>query len=356
MFPLLPPTLVFLSWALHADAGNVTFGNSCSLSDQRLEEGTYQFQTDCDSVTFCNSSSLCDLKGCRRDDFPFGYSVGQELPPKCPTGQFCPDEEDACQEVLPVGSPCQFNRDDECEGPPNWRDLADRSGYGLNVNGSVCLNNICMWANMTAGQQCIVQNTAYVGYGKNTEFVDIVSRGNCKIGLYCDSQSLACMQTKDIGVSCDADKECSTYNCLASGVCGPSANTPSHVATWVYIVVGVCIFGGMIGTLVGLYFFHRKNRDSEREKRHQYWREQNAFRQHIMQMQETARNSLLYYTTPGNNSPRSTMYSRDGAGSDDSHMPMLHAASKASGLRYHISDEDGSSESLVMQRKEPSQF
>ena len=33
---------------------------------------------------------------------------------------------------------------DECEGPPNFKDLADKTGYGLNVNGSVCLNNICM--------------------------------------------------------------------------------------------------------------------------------------------------------------------------------------------------------------------
>ena len=33
---------------------------------------------------------------------------------------------------------------DECEGPPNFKELADNTGFGLNVNGSVCLNNICM--------------------------------------------------------------------------------------------------------------------------------------------------------------------------------------------------------------------
>lgn len=33
---------------------------------------------------------------------------------------------------------------DECEGPPDWKDLADNSGLGINVNGSVCLNNLCM--------------------------------------------------------------------------------------------------------------------------------------------------------------------------------------------------------------------
>ena len=40
---------------------------------------------------------------------------------------------------------------------------------------------------------------------------------------------------------------------------------------------------------------------------------QNAFRQNIMQMQETARHSLMSYT-PGGGSPRgSTLYGRDGA-------------------------------------------
>ena len=31
---------------------------------------------------------------------------------------------------------------------------------------------------------------------------------------------------------------------------------------------------GMFGTLTGLYFFHRRTREQEREKRTQYWREQ----------------------------------------------------------------------------------
>lgn len=31
---------------------------------------------------------------------------------------------------------------------------------------------------------------------------------------------------------------------------------------------------GMFGTLTGLYFFHRRTREQEQEKRTQYWREQ----------------------------------------------------------------------------------
>ena len=86
------------------------------------------------------------------------------------------------------------------------------------------------------------------------------------MGLYCDSQQLVCVQTKAIGEQCDADKECSTYNCLANGTCGKTTDTPTQVKKWVYVVVAVCILGGMVGTLVALYFFHKKDRDAEREK------------------------------------------------------------------------------------------
>ena len=108
---LLPLTLLFSLWGPLAEAGSVDYGGSCQISNQKLEFGTYQFQSDCDSTTFCNSSSLCDHKGCRKDEYPFGYATGATLPPRCDTGYFCPDEGDQCLPVLAVGSPCQFDRD-----------------------------------------------------------------------------------------------------------------------------------------------------------------------------------------------------------------------------------------------------
>ncbi len=94
-----------------------------------------------------------------------------------------------------IGGRPLFCDQDECEGPPNFKELADTTGFGLNYNGSVCLNNICMcvflicwavsrgselhflrWANVTVGLPCVVQNTAYTAYGPDGEFVDIVSR------------------------------------------------------------------------------------------------------------------------------------------------------------------------------------
>ncbi|KAJ3713339.1 hypothetical protein EV361DRAFT_969934 [Lentinula raphanica] len=347
---LLPTTLFFLSWSSAVLAGSANFGDSCSVSNNRLQVGTYQFYTDCNSVTYCASNGTCAHRGCRKDDFPFGYPQGSDdLPPKCGKGQFCPDEMDACLDVLPVGSACQMNRDDQCQGPPNYKDLLDTTNRGLNVNGSLCLNNVCMWANVTENEDCVVQNTAYIGYtASGGEFIDIVSRGNCRVGLYCDAQSLKCLQEKDLGEACDADKECSTWNCLSSGVCGPDQALDRHVSPWVYVVVGISIVAGMFGTLIGLFFLHVKQRDAERERRLQYWREQNTFHQNLSQMREAARTSIT-----GMNSAHSTFYG--GNNSDDSHAPMLRNTSgpsrAPSGLRNYVGDGEDYEESVVMQQQ-----
>ncbi|KAJ4468219.1 hypothetical protein J3R30DRAFT_3560244 [Lentinula aciculospora] len=338
---LLSTTLISLSWFSVVYAGSANFGDACSVSNNRLQIGTYQFYTDCNSETYCASNGTCAHRGCRKDDFPFGYPQDSDnLPSKCAKGQFCPDEMDACLNVLPVGSACQMNRDDQCEGPPNYKDLLDTTNRGLNVNGSVCLTNVCMWANVTENEDCVVQNTAYIGYtASGGEFIDIVSRGNCRVGLYCDAQSLQCLQEKSIGDSCDADKECSTWNCLSSGVCGTDQALDRHISSWVYAIVGIGIVVGMFGTLIGLFILHLKQRAAERERRLQYWREQNAFHQNLSQMREAARTSIM--SIPGiGNSTRSTVYGGDN--SDDSHTPMLQSISgpqRTSGLRNHVSDD-----------------
>ncbi|KAA1472958.1 hypothetical protein DENSPDRAFT_839361 [Dentipellis sp. KUC8613] len=334
---LLPSTFLFLlslplAWATPTD--------TCNPARNGLTSGTLQYRSDCNATTWCNNG-VCEPKGCRKDEFPLGWPKNITLVDKCKPGSYCPDEGSSCQPLIPVGSPCQFDRDDECQAPDNFQDLRDTSGRGLNVNGSICLNFVCQWANMTVGQQCEIENTGYVAYAPGgNEFGFVVSRDNCKIGNYCDSQQRVCIQQKDVGASCGADKECSTYNCLPDNTCGTAVEDPRDVKTWVYIVVGVGIFGGMFATLVIFFFLHGRARDVEREKRLQYWREQNAFRQNIMQMRETARASIFTAT----NSQRNTMYSRDGAASEDSHAPMLqnaaaHAATKGSGLRYYVSDD-----------------
>ena len=82
----------------------------------------------------------------------------------------------------------------------------------------------------------------------------------------------------------------------------------------------------MGGTLTGLYLAHRKQRDVEREKRLQYWREQNTFHQNLMQMRDAARASIQ--SLPNGSSPRS-----DFRELDDNNGP------KGSGLRNYYGDD-----------------
>jgi len=101
----------FLLYASQVLAGNVTEGGKCSVGNSRLQGGTFQFWSECDSVTFCSPQGFCEPRQCRQDDFPFGYKPEEKLPPKCERGQFCPDEMSGCLPQIPVGQHCQQNRD-----------------------------------------------------------------------------------------------------------------------------------------------------------------------------------------------------------------------------------------------------
>ncbi|KAJ7598957.1 hypothetical protein C8J56DRAFT_915474 [Mycena floridula] len=334
----LQATFLFYYWAL-VEAGTALRGEPCIQTNNRLQAGTYQFYGDCTSTNYCAANSTCVRKTCRKDDFPFGYPQdSDDIPPKCGPGQFCPDEADLCLDQIPVGQRCQLNRDDQCQPPPNFAELADTSNRGINFNGSVCLNNQCYYANVEENDVCVVENMPYIGYGGIGEFIDIVSRGNCKIGLYCDAQDLKCKANKLLGDTCDADKECDSWNCLNAGVCGPAADEPRHLGTWVYAVVGIALIGGMFGTLIGLYIIHRRSHDREQEKRAQYWREQAAFHQNLVQLREAARASGI---SQGHQSNLS-----DGGVSDE-HAGMLpNMARQGSGLRYNA--DDASSDEGIM--------
>ncbi|KAE8203343.1 hypothetical protein CF328_g1707 [Tilletia controversa] len=65
------------------------------------------------------TAGVCRLKGCRRDEYPFGYKgvPSDQIPPMCGSGTYCPDEENDCQPLIPLGGFCQLNRDDSCSSP-----------------------------------------------------------------------------------------------------------------------------------------------------------------------------------------------------------------------------------------------
>jgi hypothetical protein len=120
-------------------------GQSCLASNNKVDPHTYKFISDCDEKTFCSANGTCVPRQCRRDDFPLGYRRNDSLPPMCSHGYFCPDEGDACRPVMPVGSKCQINRDDQCSPPPNKNKSASDNDYR-----SLCLWSTCSYVRLGA--------------------------------------------------------------------------------------------------------------------------------------------------------------------------------------------------------------
>lgn len=279
----------FLSWS--GVQAKSAFGEACSQENNRYDQNTWAFVSDCDAQFYCADNSTCAHKGCRRDIFPYGYNYVpfDKLPPMCPEGEFCPDEGDRCLPVAAKGEGCQKDRDDECAHPPNWRDL---SGY-LNTNGSICLNYTCTYADATLGQTCQVDNTRYTGYTlEGAQYAYIVSRDNCANGLYCDGTALQCLRVKPMGAACEGNKECASYNCPSSKKCGRNAEEPIHPPVYSFVLIGLGIIIMIVGVFVTLWFVHRKQRTENQRRLEQYWNEQVAYRQSIMSM-SNAKKSLL---------------------------------------------------------------
>ena len=137
--------LMFLHLTLSAliaasESPPTAVGKACSTTSNRLDPRTRRFTSDCDAQTFCSGTinGTCIPRQCRREEFPSGYGTNQTVPMLCPAGSFCPDEGDACRLLVPIGRPCQFNRDDQC-APSSSPELADYH----NFDGTVCLHSIC---------------------------------------------------------------------------------------------------------------------------------------------------------------------------------------------------------------------
>ncbi|GMK56585.1 hypothetical protein CspeluHIS016_0304250 [Cutaneotrichosporon spelunceum] len=345
--------------AIGVRAGNEVEGAACNPSRNRLDEGTLNFLSDCNAQTWCGPDNICLKRGCRRDIYPYGYYPipYDQLPPLCSETEFCPDEGSACLPKSPVGGPCQKDRDDQCQPPPNQKDLASY----LNVNGSICLNFQCYYANVEIGQPCVFDNTWYSGQADDgTTFSYMVSRDNCRKNTYCDGTTGQCNQKYDKGHGCTANKECKSYNCVIktagqSGVCGREADEPLKPKTWVYVVIGLAIAICLIGVMTGLWLLHRRHREENQVKLQDYYNEQIAYRQSIMSMSH-AKNSLL--SLPANTTPeaaRAQLNSeadsmglstsngllppnirREGshAGSDDSEVLLMDQQRLGSNMRY----------------------
>ena len=254
-------------------------GKACQVNNTLLLTASNQLMTDCGYLAWCDpTSSKCEARGCRREEYPFGFSKIErsKWPPKCDSHQFCPDEGSLCMDKIALGGACQLNRDDECattDSVPNVR----------------CLHNICTSVNASLSATCIHENVVYTVFTPdNSSYGSIVSRDNCMSGLYCDSPTSVCLSRKPKGQSCAADKECMTDFCQDKSY---TANTPDNNDStgtcaeqpfftanrhqiWVYpviIIVAIAVLLILIGTLLKV---HQSQGVRRREKAIAYWESQ----------------------------------------------------------------------------------
>ncbi|KAJ3543740.1 hypothetical protein NM688_g5827 [Phlebia brevispora] len=238
-----------------AFAGSVSEGGSCSTNDNHLDPATHKFITDCNDKTFCSGTNgTCQAKQCRRDEFPFGYDPGDVLPPMCGRGTFCPDEGSGCQSLIAVGQPCQLNRDDQCAPPNDWQPLASSQ----NVNGSICLQSTCMYANATLGQRCIIDSVTYIDVGPNGQQIS----------------NNICFLTKPVGSSCALDQECRSVNCGASGTCQDPLDMARKLQAWQVAVTSAAVALSMVSTVTSLVVFHKRLRLRNHRELCEYYHEQ----------------------------------------------------------------------------------
>lgn len=114
ILPLLIPLFFLFLNVKFAISGQISTGQPCDLSKNVLDRATHKFSSDCNPRAYCSQNATCTSKGCRRDEYPFGYVQGEAIPPMCAVDQYCPDEEDACRPLIALGAACQLNRDGRC--------------------------------------------------------------------------------------------------------------------------------------------------------------------------------------------------------------------------------------------------
>ncbi|KAJ3761990.1 hypothetical protein EV360DRAFT_36592 [Lentinula raphanica] len=280
-------TLSLFLWFLQSDAGSAAIGEPCSTSRDHLDSSTHKFISDCSDLGYCSGSvnGTCVARTCRRDQFPFGYSPSDTLPPLCPSGSFCPDEGNGCKTQVDPGSACQMNRDEQCARALNWQEISSTE----NFYGSICLHSVCMYANGTMGTPCVIDNTTYTDVGLDgLPYTTVVIRDNCRSpDLHCGQTSLVCEQSRSLGSLCQNDQECEQRNCVA-GLCMEPPETPLHVAPWQYALTAMCIIGAMVATCLMLTLVHKRHRLARYRELREYYLEQSSLRRSMIEMHSAA--------------------------------------------------------------------
>ncbi|KAI0264376.1 hypothetical protein BC834DRAFT_826430 [Gloeopeniophorella convolvens] len=258
-FVWLPCWLAAPAFAVLDSSGpSSAIGQPCLVTANHLDPGTRKFESDCDAQTFCSGSTngTCVPRQCRREEYPFGYRMGQTPPALCPAGTFCPDEGDTCRPLAAVGQPCQFNRDDQCE-PPNTLELTDYH----NFNGSICLRSLCTYANASETQPCVFEVSTYADVdAAGVGYTNTITRDNCQTArFFCNTATNMCESLRTVGQPCQYHRDCRSYNCLQN-VCANAPEEPFDVVLWQYATTTLAIVLAMASTCAMLTLMHRRHR------------------------------------------------------------------------------------------------
>ncbi|GAA5914972.1 uncharacterized protein JCM6883_001784 [Sporobolomyces salmoneus] len=272
----------------------------CSPANDKLSDQTHDFDSDCNATQYCipnpsggdgttiagTTAGTCAFRSCRKDEYPFGFG-NTTLPPLCNEGEYCPDRGDGCKPRIALNGACELNRDDECAPPADPAVQAQLSSP-TNHHGAMCLNSLCVYANIEQGQTCIVSNTVYTGYGDDgTAYTDVVTRDNCVNNHYCDPQSLTCVPSLPVKAPCISDRSCSTSICsTTTGTCSPPPSKPRHtppVAVAFVVIAVLALLGAMVWSLLKC---DRSARERRRAERAAAWAEQRQLRERLGEVLE----------------------------------------------------------------------
>lgn len=276
--------LLFLTVSIHTISITALSSTNntgiCSSNNTIFDPSTHKLVSQCSDHTFCSApiNGMCIPRLCRRDEFPFGYGPSEAPPPLCPQGFFCPDDGSGCLPLVSVGAPCEPNRDEQCSPPLDWQDLASFQNY----NGSICLKSTCMYANITLGQNCIVDNTTYTDTGPNGEqYMFTVTRDNCRSPqFYCDPGSSACQRA-------GFHRRISAKLQLGESLCRTSRDAPTRSTVAVgaddWVNTCRCVSYPSVANLI-----HRRHRYARYKELQEYYHDQIGLRRSIITLHTAA--------------------------------------------------------------------
>ncbi|KAK0446117.1 hypothetical protein EV421DRAFT_1734174 [Armillaria borealis] len=213
-------------------------GANCSSSRDHVDPVSLKFISECSYMTYCSAAQngTCLPRLCRRDEFPFGYSEQDVLPPLCYAGTFCPDEGNGCWPLVAVGGACQLNRDEQCAPPVLWADpTSDMDWFSL------------FEVNMHTTARLLITIAVKPAWSAKP------------LGLF--------------DIPCQAHEECVSRNC-ARGFCADPPEAPLKIQSWQYALTAICIIGILVVTVMLLALVHKRNRLQHYRELREYYDEQ----------------------------------------------------------------------------------